>query len=73
MHSTNGGLMHDSDADVEKARLDHIEELRRQQTQYEIPEHIDKAVNRKFDRHLVPWLFGIWYPDSPISETYAIC
>ena len=22
--------------------------------------HLDKKIDHKFDRHVVPWLFGIW-------------
>jgi hypothetical protein len=22
---------------------------------------LDKRLNRKFDTHILPWLFGIWY------------
>ena len=30
-------------------------------TPFEIDPVLDKRVTRKFDRHIIPWLFGIWY------------
>ena len=26
---------------------------------------LDKRLNRKFDLHILPWLFGIWYVLQP--------
>jgi hypothetical protein len=50
------------DARVEKA-LDAVE-------QYEENPELDRKLNRKFDLHILPWLFGIWVcrasPDSLI-------
>lgn len=25
-----------------------------------VDEELDKRITRKFDRHVVPWLFGLW-------------
>lgn len=58
------------DADQEKAKPDisHVEKLREEQAMSEIDPDIDRRVTRKFDLHIVPWLFGIWsaytYPYS---------
>lgn len=38
----------------------HVEDLRRQQTNIYIDPQLDKRLDRKFDSHIVPWLFGIW-------------
>lgn len=27
---------------------------------YDTDPALDKRVTRKFDRHIIPWLFGIW-------------
>jgi hypothetical protein len=35
----------------------HLEQV---ETQYDIDPIIDKRVTRKFDVHIIPWLFGIW-------------
>lgn len=52
-----------SDVDQEKAKPDisHVEKLREQQVMLpEIDAEIDRRITRKFDLHIVPWLFGIW-------------
>jgi hypothetical protein len=51
----------DVQIELQKPRESHVEELRREQSSFEIPHEIDKTVDRKFDRHIIPWLFGIWY------------
>jgi hypothetical protein len=39
----------------------HVEEVGTDsEGQYELDPVIDKRVTRKFDVHIVPWLFGIW-------------
>lgn len=35
----------------------HLEQV---ETQYDIDPAIEKRVTRKFDLHIIPWLFGIW-------------
>lgn len=50
----------DVQIELQKPRESHVEELRREQSSFEIPHEIDKMVDRKFDRHIIPWLFGIW-------------
>ena len=42
---------------VEKS---HIESLRGAEAQYQIDPVVDRRVTRKFDLHILPWLFGIW-------------
>lgn len=52
-----------SDVDQEKAKPDisHVEKLREHQVMTpEIDVGIERRVTRKFDLHIVPWLFGIW-------------
>lgn len=51
-----------SDIDQEKGTPDisHVEKLREQQVMPEVDAEIDRRVTRKFDLHIVPWLFGIW-------------
>ena len=31
---------------------------------------LDKRLNRKFDLHILPWLFGIWYILSILVNYY---
>lgn len=51
----------DVQIELQKPKESHVEELRRKQSSFEIPHEIDKMVDRKFDRNIIPWLFGIWY------------
>ena len=30
------------------------------QSQHELDAVIEKGITRKFDVHIIPWLFGIW-------------
>lgn len=55
-------LAADVDVDQEKGKpvISHVEKLREQQVTPEIDAEIDRRVTRKFDFHIVPWLFGIW-------------
>jgi hypothetical protein len=48
------------DIDIEKPVQSHVEELRSHQTTTEIDPQLDKRLNKKLDRHIMPWLFGIW-------------
>lgn len=50
-----------SDSEIQKQLGDHVEELRKEQTRFEIDPSIDRKLNRKFDLHVIPFLFGIWY------------
>jgi hypothetical protein len=51
-----------ADVNQEKAKPDisHVEKLREQQAMPEFDPEIDRRVTRKFDLHIMPWLFGIW-------------
>lgn len=49
-----------SDGDIQKPLESHIETLRKEQTQSAIDPAIHKRLNRKFDLHVIPFLFGIW-------------
>lgn len=43
-----------------KAEESHIEKLRAEERDYEIDPIVDRRITRKFDLHIIPWLFGIW-------------
>lgn len=45
------------DVDLDETRA---EKLNTVETQYETDLVIDGRVMRKFDLHILPWLFGIW-------------
>ena len=50
---------------VEVEKVDHIErptaEIKEEYTQIEgIDAGLNRRITRRFDRHLIPWLFGIW-------------
>ncbi|KAL9111123.1 MAG: hypothetical protein Q9227_004386 [Pyrenula ochraceoflavens] len=45
------------DPKVEKS---HVEKLRNAESQQAIDPVVDRRVTRKFDLHILPWLFGIW-------------
>ncbi|KAK1625166.1 major facilitator superfamily domain-containing protein [Colletotrichum phormii] len=38
----------------------HVENIRQSQVHYEIDPALSKRLDRKFDIHIIPWLFGIW-------------
>lgn len=57
--------------DSYKHRDTHIEELRREQTHVDIDPAAHSKLNRKFDLHVIPFLFGIWY-DLHISQIWAV-
>ena len=40
--------------------LSHVEKTAHVEAQFEIDPVIDKRVTRKFDAHILPWLFAIW-------------
>lgn len=58
-------MQNDEEIELSKPEKNHVEILRPDQLSFEIPDRINKIVDRKFDRHIVPWLFGIWCVDSP--------
>lgn len=43
-----------------KPDISHVEKLREQQVMPDIDPESDRRITRKFDLHIVPWLFGIW-------------
>jgi hypothetical protein len=51
-----------ADVDQVKAKPDisHVEKLREQQAMPEVDPEIEGRITRKFDLHIMPWLFGIW-------------
>lgn len=54
--------------ELQKPEESHVEVLRKEQLPVEIPEKLDKHLDRKFDRHIIPWLFGIWCV-QPLAKT----
>jgi hypothetical protein len=46
------------DAGLDETRVEKVSAV---DIRYEIDPLIDKRVTRKFDLHILPWLFGIWY------------
>jgi hypothetical protein len=58
------------DADLAEAR---VEKLTAVDIQYEVDPVIDKRVTRKFDLHILPWLFGIWYAARIHEGESCVC
>lgn len=58
-------MQNEEESELPKPEKSHVELLRQSQSLLEIPDQINKIVDRKFDRHIVPWLFGIWCVGSP--------
>ncbi|KAL9617523.1 MAG: hypothetical protein Q9160_007681 [Pyrenula sp. 1 TL-2023] len=54
-----------------KAEESHIEKLRTEERNYEIDPIVDRRITRKFDLHIIPWLFGIWYMCPAIGSSSA--
>ena len=53
--------MADFPADVKEKDLNHLEESDSGELEnIEIDPALDRAITRKFDLHIVPWLFGLW-------------
>ncbi|RJE18534.1 Major Facilitator Superfamily [Aspergillus sclerotialis] len=46
--------------DDEKQVESDVEVIRRQQGHTPLDPHLDKRLDRKFDLHIIPWIFGIW-------------
>lgn len=44
----------------EKPDSSHLAELNTAETQVHIDPEVEKIIVRKFDKHIVPWLFGLW-------------
>ncbi len=38
----------------------HLEKVNSADTVFVLDPAMDKRITRKFDRHIVPWLFGLW-------------
>ncbi|KAG6355294.1 hypothetical protein INS49_003255 [Diaporthe citri] len=49
-----------SENDSFKPEGTHVEELRREHTHVDIDPAVHRKLNRKFDLHVIPFLFGIW-------------
>ena len=43
-----------------KLDMDHVETAKPEANNYEISDELDRHITRKFDTHVVPWLFGLW-------------
>ncbi|KAH8195559.1 hypothetical protein TruAng_010275 [Truncatella angustata] len=50
----------DKGEDLVKTDAGHLENLRGIAPQQDFKSKLDKKIDRKFDLHIVPWLFGIW-------------
>ena len=50
----------DNDIETGKPAQSHVEAIRQQQGRTAIDPEINKRLDRKFDLHIIPWLFGIW-------------
>ena len=46
------------DVQIEKAHFERVTTT--ESEQLDIDPALDRAITRKFDRHIVPWLFGLW-------------
>lgn len=63
-----------SDSEVQKPLESHVEHLRREQTRLDLDPAINRRLNRKFDLHVIPFLFGIWYDSIPLfSRIFPPC
>jgi hypothetical protein len=56
-----------SDNDIFKPQETHVEELKQEQTHVDVDPAIHRRLNRKFDLHVIPFLFGIWYDIRRLS------
>lgn len=54
----------DNDRFEDVPTASHAADLEKTNTTWQDPPHIDpvieKRITRKFDKHVVPWLFGLW-------------
>ena len=46
----------------------HVEKVTTVDIQYDIDPVREKRLTRKFDLHILPWLFGIWQVDQLTSK-----
>lgn len=46
--------------DPAKADAKHFEAVEGEDAYGNADQRLDKRIDRKFDLHIVPWLFGIW-------------
>ncbi|KAH0143763.1 hypothetical protein KCU67_g13414, partial [Aureobasidium melanogenum] len=46
------------------SKLEHVEDLEKTNTTWDdrptLDPELDRRITRKFDTHVVPWLFGLW-------------
>ena len=48
-------------SDVKEKDIKHLEDTDSHELEnIEIDPALDRAITRKFDLHIVPWLFGLW-------------
>lgn len=61
------------DLDCSNGEGKFVNDLQQAETQVDLDSHLDEILDRKFDIHIVPWLFGIWsVPTSgPFWEIYV--
>lgn len=48
------------DLDCSNGEGKFVNDLQQAETQVDLDSHLDEILDRKFDIHIVPWLFGIW-------------
>lgn len=53
--------MAETPTDVKEKAVKHVEETDSNELEdLEIDPALDRAITRKFDLHIIPWLFGLW-------------
>ena len=58
MHKENGEILSEQQNSSEKPSIIHYSESKSEPI--EISQALDRRITRKFDLHIVPWLFGLW-------------
>lgn len=51
---------HSESGDLPKAAEAHVEDSQTIESAQDVDTSLDKRIDRKFDYHIVPWIFGIW-------------
>lgn len=57
----NEKVLDDGSGDLSKADIAQIEnQVGSEATDVEVDAQLSKKLDGKFDRHIIPWIFGIW-------------
>ncbi|KAH9226677.1 hypothetical protein K456DRAFT_1754766 [Colletotrichum gloeosporioides 23] len=59
-HDGDGTFEVHDDIENGKPSDSHVENIRQSQPHFDIDPVLSKKLDRKFDYHIIPWLFGIW-------------